>query len=112
MPHTLKKQRAEKLSASCNGGKLETQPEEDHGILGPDREIPEDHKVMVTDIALDSWIAAHYGMTLDRVPPVRPPNMAKYVHRRMRMTRQAMPGPAQHAGEPGNGKSGISSFDQ
>ena len=31
------------------------------GILGSDREIASDRKAIVTDVALDTWVAAHYG---------------------------------------------------
>ena len=47
-------------------------PEPFSGILGPDREILEDRKTIVTDVALDSWVAAHYGLTLDRVEYPKP----------------------------------------
>ena len=56
-------------------------------ILGDDREIPGDRKTVINDIALDSWIAAHYGTTLDKVEYSKPPNMNRYVHKRIMKTK-------------------------
>jgi len=38
----------------------------------------------MTDAALDSWLAAHYGLTLDKIPPNKPPDMPKYIHDRLK----------------------------
>ena len=41
------------------------------GILGKDREIPAGRRAIVTDLALDTWIGAHYGLKLDNLPKGR-----------------------------------------
>ena len=56
-----------------------------HGILGNDRQIPKDQKLVVTDIALENWIAAHYGISLDNIP-YRTDKIPKSILKRMKKT--------------------------
>ena len=35
----------------------------------------------MTETALDHWIVAHYeGITIDNIPPNKPPQMSKEIH--------------------------------
>ena len=56
-----------------------------HGILGNDRKIPKDQKLVVTDVALENWIGAHYGITVDKIPS-RTPKIPKSILKRMKKT--------------------------
>jgi len=47
---------------------VEEPPSDFGGILGKDREIVDDRKLIMTDLALDTWIGAHYGISLDNIP--------------------------------------------
>ena len=74
---TAWQQAQERLEAEPHK-KKEPQTEKTYGgILGSDREIASDRKAIVTDVALDTWVAAHYGFGLDRIPRARPNNMPK-----------------------------------
>ena len=37
-------------------------------LLGRDRKVPENKKLIMTDLALDTWIASHYDVQLDSIP--------------------------------------------
>ena len=54
-------------------------------IFHQDDSVPADRKLIVTENVMDSWIAAHYGITsLDKIPLQRPPKMPKHVYDRLR----------------------------
>jgi hypothetical protein len=46
--------------------------------------LPEDRKLLMTEENIDTWLAAHFGLTLDKIPPNRPPNMPKYIHEKLK----------------------------
>jgi len=54
------------------------------GYFGHEKLIPSDRKLIVTDEVIDSWLAAHWGLTLDKIPPNKPPGMDKYTHDRLK----------------------------
>ena len=41
---------------------------------------------MVTEEVMDSWLAAHYGMTIDQVPSGKPAGMNKSIHNYLKQT--------------------------
>lgn len=45
------------------------------GHFGNDPDVPQDRKVVNSEEAVDAWLAAHYGMSLDSVPAGRPPEI-------------------------------------
>ena len=56
----------------------------DLGYFGHDQPIPSGKKLLMTDPALDGWLAAHYNMNPDKIPSQRPATMSKYVHNRLK----------------------------
>lgn len=44
------------------------QENNDFGYFGHDQPIPSGKKLLMTDPALDGWLAAHYNMNPDNVP--------------------------------------------
>ena len=52
--------------------------------------MPEDRKLVVSDPALDTWLAAHYGLTLETLPPGRPAAMSRGVHERLKKGARAL----------------------
>ena len=47
------------------------------GIFGQDEPIKTGRKLVATEESIDQWLAAHYGLTIDTMPPNKPPEMPK-----------------------------------
>ena len=56
------------------------------GILGEDRNIPKDRKLIVTDLAIDTWVSSHYGIKLDKIPSGRAGKIPMHLFREMKKT--------------------------
>ena len=46
--------------------------------------IPKGHKVLATDVALDSWIAAHYEFPNNKLPSSRPATIPVQIYERLK----------------------------
>jgi hypothetical protein len=42
----------------------------------------------VTELALDDWVAQQYGLTLDKIPVVKPPNMPQEAYELLKKYQQ------------------------
>ena len=56
------------------------------GILGNDRVIEKDRILIVNNIALDTWIGAHYDIDLHSIPKGRNTIIPKDIIKRMKKT--------------------------
>ena len=57
------------------------------GSDSPLRVIPEGRKVVMSEEVLDSWLAAHYGITPDNVPTKQPQGVPKHLFERFKKLR-------------------------
>lgn len=46
--------------------------------------MPAGKKVIVTETDISKWLAAHYGLSLEKIPMTRPLNMARPVYERLK----------------------------
>ena len=46
--------------------------------------LPKNKKVIVTEQDMNQWMAAHYGVSLDRIPMSKPHNMSRTIYERLK----------------------------
>jgi hypothetical protein len=53
----------------------------EHGWFGHEKPLEPDRKLVMSETALDHWIVSHYeGLSLENIPPNKPPTMSKEIH--------------------------------
>ena len=73
LPHDLSEVQRVIVRDTETGGERSMQnlrqENNDYGYFGHEQPIPSGKKLLMTDPALDGWLAAHYNMNPDNVPP-------------------------------------------